>query len=401
MNNSKKNQAGVVGIMVALMMTFFIALLGLAVDSGYMLMERNKLQNVADAVSLACLIKNDDTACGSFGGTATGIATSIGSATNSDLNPSGYSILAKYPCQTSTQCATASASEVFNPFFMRIFNISNLPLKATATAGRPINNCIIATGKISLGGNSPLVGTNCSISASSETLNGSNATITATNNYIYSGSCTGTGSTCSSGTPPVYLPGSVPLPTITPTPTFSTSSPQTDPNCKNATCNLVPGYYKDGIDCHQAKAVCNFGAGSYYLDGPLNLSSNNGSASGAGVFFYMNGTGNKGAISVTAGGNVSLTNLGGTTGSCASNNNQLLFYSPNGYLASQTVDLQGSTGTNLVGNIYLPGYDMALSGGNNLTLNGATVVHNYDSQGGNTSSASISCNLSTKIILTN
>src|SRR5450830_594384 len=104
MNNPQKNQKGAVVIIVAIMLMTLIAFLGLAVDSGYMFVKKNELQNVADAVALACLIEDSNVACG----TAATPTTATPVTSRSDITPvltpvippgkiADYVVLATYP----------------------------------------------------------------------------------------------------------------------------------------------------------------------------------------------------------------------------------------------------------------------------------------------------------------
>lgn len=409
MNNPDKKQKGGVAIFVAAVMVMIIPLMGLAIDVGFILLKRNELQNVADATALACLVKDSASACGIL---ANGPHNNVDISTNSDivpLNHEGFNVSATYPfspCINSTQgCAKTVTSFNYQTFFMGILGLKNVPLSAYAVAGRSIRNCIIATQTINLNGTPDILGTNCNILMGDANNVGNTALQSSTNNYIYNGNDPDRCNACIPAA--VSMSGPVPLPVLSSLPTWdSKATNQKKFECKNNTCNVLPGYYPDGIDCGGAKAKCIFAGGSYYLDGPLVLSGANSSATdnGNGVFFYMRGVGALGNVDISAEGLVNLTNSGGVTGNCANTNNQLLIYSPNGYDSKKkkTITLNGNSGTSLVGNIYLPGYDVIWKGGNNFTLNGTLVVANYSQNGTNNFNINptISCGLNTKIYLT-
>ncbi len=407
MSNLQKNQRGVVAIIVAVMLMTLIAFLGLAVDSGYMFMKKNELQNAADAVALTCLIKNNITACGT-----SALPTNSTPVTSyTDITPvltpvippgniADYVVLATYPfslCPSSASlCSKASVSTNFTPFFMSIFGFSNISLSASAVAAKMGTDCIIVLQTLGLKGTPDILGPTCNIRMGASSTNG-NANQVAANNYIYNGHPP---SDCGSHCVPsaISIAGAVPLPPLMPNAPIwdATATSRSDPQCKNATCNLLPGYYPAGIDCSGAKANCLFAGGKYYLDGPLNLASNNGQSSGTGVFFYMRGTGSNGNVDINAGGMSSLTAFGTSVGTCATTNNQLLIYSPNSN-SGQAFSLKGNIKSSLVGNIYLNGYDMTWKGGNDVLLNGTLVVRNFSQNGNNSLSIDptyISCNLS-------
>lgn len=406
MNKQVKKQQGGIAIFVAFLMLIIIPLMGLAIDGAFILLKRNELQNVADATALACLIKNRAQACGSL---SNGPHANINVTANSDivpLNPARYNILATYPytpCINARQdCAQAIASTDYRTFFIRIFGVPNVNLRARAVAGKSISDCMIVSRTMRMNGTPDVTGTNCNIRMGNADDPGTGIQ-TASNNYIYNDNSPAMCSACRPAA--ISTSGPVPVPVLSNPPIWRSNSIGTYGNfqCKSGTCNLLPGYYPNGINCSSSNVTCVFATGNYYLDGPLDLSGSNAHATdnGSGVFFYMRGTGSDGQINITAGGLVNLSNRGGTGGNCEDTNNQLLIYSPNSYRNTQVLTLNGSTSSLLVGNIYLPGYDIVWRGGNNMRLNGTLIVANYSQNGTNNLAITntLSCRFNAKISL--
>lgn len=61
--NKHQRARGAVVVIVAFMMVAIIGFLDLAIDFGYAYVQRNRLQNVADAEALACAISPAATPC--------------------------------------------------------------------------------------------------------------------------------------------------------------------------------------------------------------------------------------------------------------------------------------------------------------------------------------------------
>ena len=65
MNNQRHHQKGATIVLFTLMLTVLVALMALALDGGYMLLQKARLQSTADAAVLACVI--NPSTCGAGG----------------------------------------------------------------------------------------------------------------------------------------------------------------------------------------------------------------------------------------------------------------------------------------------------------------------------------------------
>jgi hypothetical protein len=228
MNNPKKNQKGVVVIMVAVMLIMLIGLMGLSIDVGFIYLLKNKLQNVADASALACVIKNEPNACGKLSAPysyqtmnqTTGYPDldALSDPQLINVNPSAYNVSVVYPYPDPTlstcpndgvDCAKVVISTEINPLFLNFLRYPQTPFKvsASAVAGTPLAvDCILVQDQMTIQVNSTIKTKNCNVdvgSAASPKLgaivsNGSNAKLNVTGGAttIYNSGTDGCGANC-------------------------------------------------------------------------------------------------------------------------------------------------------------------------------------------------------------
>lgn len=376
---NRKNQKGAVAIVVALTMLVLLGFGAFGIDISYWMFERTRMQKIADAAALSCVINSSTCQTGVRNPNTQTIITNV-SETGVSVKTTN-TVTCPVPASQSG-CVEAVASITAPSFLGVVFGRSSTDISATAIAGRvgQATGCMMVlstTDKIN--GNPEILGSNCTNYFGRFGTFPGKPLIQGDANYYFSGT-DNCGADCS---PPAVL-GSGLLTNPTPLAnivTFSTANPRANPGgCGNDTCNLSPGYYATGIDCSGSKSDCRLASGNYFLDGPIDV-ANNGKMTGSGVFFYMRGTGADGSINFTAGAEVNLTNAGGTTGTCAATNNQLLFYSPSAYSDSQVFRFQGGAGSVLRGNVSLAGYFMDLGGNASTTINGTIVVGKLETSG--------------------
>jgi hypothetical protein len=148
MNNQKRplsNEDGAIAILVAFILTVLIAFMGLAVDFGYAYLQKSRLQKVADAEALACVISPASAPC-----------PANGTNLYPELNPYGFTVTIVNPGDnslclnpaTQSKCARATAQTSWNTFFINLFGVNTLNLSATALAARIGKgpSCIVTTG---------------------------------------------------------------------------------------------------------------------------------------------------------------------------------------------------------------------------------------------------------------
>lgn len=380
---NRKGQQGATAIFVAVVIVVLLGFGAFAVDASYWLFQRTRLQKIADAAALSCVINSSTCQTGVRNPNTQAIITNV-SETGVSVKTTN-TVTCPVPAVQSG-CVEAVASITAPSFLGGVFGVSSANVAATAVAGRvgQATGCMMVLNSSNtsskVNGTPKLLGSNCTNYFNWFGTFPGQPLIQGDANYYFNGtdSC---GSDCS---PPAQL-GTGPLTDPTPLASivaYSTANSQGAATCKNATCNLSPGYYPTGINC-DTKSDCVLAPGNYFLDGPLNVDSN-GKMTGTGVFFYMRGTGANGNITFTAGAEVSLTNAGGTTGTCAATNNQLLFYSASAFSGGQVFKFQGGPGSGLRGNISLAGYKMDLGGGSNSAIDGTLVVGTFEANGNNT-----------------
>jgi hypothetical protein len=391
MNSDLKNQKGVAAVIVAILLVVLIGFLGLAVDGGFMYMERNQLQNVADAAALSCVINNSapPTACGNGVTPETGITVT----TNTDIatvNPAGYTVVATYPytpCPNSgTGCAQAVVSTTFKPFFMGVLGFSsNITIGATAIAGYGATTpCMVVTdpnadNKVLYDGGSgsgSITASSCGVFVNSKGaqavyLDG-NTQISAPTfkevggYYLHIGNPT---------TPPTVGSAEVnPFTAIVPpscagitTPAKCTGGVQySSPNTGTATLN--PGIYcgtssAPAISIHNGANVT-FNSGNYTICGGGISFIGNATETGTNVFFYNSGnsTYTYGPINIANGASINFT--APTTGTYA---NMLFMQDP---LNARPATFYGGSALNLTGNLYFPSPILSASTASLIFANG-------------------------------
>jgi Flp pilus assembly protein TadG len=216
MNNRLHHQKGATIVLFALLLTVLIAFLGLALDGGYLLLQKNRLQNTADAAALACVI--NASTCGAGG-----------SNIYPDVNIYGFDVETTNPvvCPKTTQlgCVQAVASTTWNTFFLTILGQSTLSLSAKGVAGKNSGGatCVITDTYFSTNGTNDVVLNNCSaaVGGSFSTTNNSGIVInpnTGANAItIYNGNsiiCNRCSPAPIGSTSPMPVPASFTAPTI-------------------------------------------------------------------------------------------------------------------------------------------------------------------------------------------
>jgi hypothetical protein len=127
MNNKKTPPHGVVSILTAVMIIVLLGFAGLAIDVGYLLLQKTRMQSVADASALACVIEPD---------TCSGGGLNLFPA----VNPYGATVSLANPVDCpdpalQDRCAQATGSAVWDTFFLRLFGQPQARISATAVAG--------------------------------------------------------------------------------------------------------------------------------------------------------------------------------------------------------------------------------------------------------------------------
>lgn len=387
-NTVKNKESGVVAIIVALMMTMLLGFLGLAIDASFMYVQKARLQSVADASALACVIDSTSNACGH-----------PSSAVN---NYSSISVTTTYPItcpDTSTQhnCAQSVASTTYNTFFIGWFGIKTLSMSTTAQAGEISNSgaCLYVLADIANNGSKSTIDSyGCAIVAGSISKDSGGGEICSTTSGTNCADTTKQGSialydngssSCSGCTPTAKTQsGSLTLGMVNPTlPDFSGVSPVCQdtvngyPKLVGGVMTAVPGTY-----CNKLSLSANttFGNGQYVLKNGI---SNNGfsgtnTCSGTnGVSFYVPG----GSWNFSGSGNVNF--CAPTDCTASSKTNGYLVYQP----ASNTngLTLSGSGNTyNYTGILAFPGADFTFNGAPvGFSVQGSLLIHSLTKNGNN------------------
>ena len=363
-------------------MAILLGFLAFATDVGILLRQKRVIQTAADSAAIAgaAELPNGITAARAAAladSSQNGVTNGTGGVTISVTNPPSSG-----PNATSASKALYVEVIISKPqqtFFMNVFNVSSLTVKARAVAKAVSSNACVwalntAAGKgVDIGGTTQLTLPNCGIidnAAGSSALNvGGSAqlsakfvdvagTITGTSNISNTTSIT-TGMTAQSD------------------PLASTVSAPTNPGgCTNlnVTSSQTIGPTSGGSICYsslsfQSGASATLNPGIYYINGNLSLSGG-ASLSGTGVTFYIT---NGGTVNITGGATMNLT--APTSGSL----NGILFYQDPA--DTSNFKFAGGTAGTINGIFYLPKAQLNLNGGSGQVLNVDLVVGNLNVTG--------------------
>ena len=290
MNKNKlllSNEEGSIAILVAFLLTIFIGFMGLAVDFGYAYLQKTRLQKVADAEALACVISPASAPC-----------PANGTNLYPELNPYGFTVTTVNPGDNSlclnpakqTKCARATAQVSWNTFFINLFGVNTLNLSATALAARTgqLPSCVTSTLGMKFSGGT-LNLNNCSAS-SGQAFSGNfiNGTLTVFNGNTCPAIDPTANASCISEAGPLPVTPSQSIPTKNidgnPLNTFLASS------CINSSCQ--PGIYNSKVTILQSTTLT---SGIYVFNGGFqfgdsknqNITLNSGSG---GVGIYVPGS---------------------------------------------------------------------------------------------------------------
>jgi Putative Flp pilus-assembly TadE/G-like len=352
------DENGSIALLVAFLLLIFVAFLGLAVDFGYAYLQRSRLQSVADAEALACVISPSASPCPTSGGNL-----------YPQVNPYGFNVTTSNPGDSSlcldpiTQsfCASATAQTSWNTFFINLFGVNSLNLSATAVAAKPRNvpSCMITTQNFSANGTNIVNLNNCaaSIGGTLNTTNQSGIGITGKGTTtVFNGNST---TNCGGCNPqPVGQPGAVPdLPSPTvPTKNINGSTLATLPytSCTNSSC--VPAIYTGGVV--SLSSATTLSSGYYVFNGGF---SNNGqtlNSAAGGVGLYIPGNM---PLSLTGTVNLTAPSLLG----CTEGSGIVISHPFQSSYNSLTLSGSGNS-LNLTGVVNL--------GADNITVNGSPVA---------------------------
>ncbi len=378
MNNQKRplsNEDGAIAILVAFILTVLIAFMGLAVDFGYAYLQKSRLQKVADAEALACVISPASAPC-----------PANGTNLYPELNPYGFTVTIVNPGDNSlclnpakqSKCARATAQTSWNTFFINLFGVNTLNISATAVATRAIQpSCITTTGVgkniIKLDGANVALA-NCNVSSAGDvSTSGSNSVITGGNVTVFNGSSCpnliqkpgSTQTICTSLSEP--LP-QIQIPTV---PTLNLNGqPLTDQvtkDCFNSNCN--PGIYA-GLVTFKENTVLK--SGIYVFNGGFKIEKNvtlgNGSG-GVSIFVASNS-------SIDLGQGVYVDLFAPSIPGCSDGSGVVLSHPSLSQSPPGVIKLQGETTLKLQGVANLTADELVMVGTkNNIFITGSLITN--------------------------
>ena len=288
MNNIRQSERGAVLVTVAVLMLVLIGFLGLAIDAGYAYLQKTRLQSVADAQVLACVVNPSAQPCP---------AQSVN--LYSQLDPYGFNTTILNPGDTSlclnanqTSCAQARTQTSWNTFFIGLFGVPKLSISAVAVAGRngDIPSCVVTTAQFSANGTNQIALNNCSasIGGTLQTTNQSGISIAGMGSItVFNGNNPNQCGNCSPD--PVGVSTSIPdLPSST-IPTLNLNGlplatlPYTA--CTNSSC--IPAIYTGGVVTLTTATTLQ--TGNYVFNGGFSNGGNTLNSGPGGVSLFIPG----------------------------------------------------------------------------------------------------------------
>jgi hypothetical protein len=363
-------------VLAVLSMAILLGFLAFATDVGILLRQKRLLQTAADSAAIAAAAELPN------GITAAKAAALADSSQNGVTNGTGgVTITVTNPPSSGPNANSASKalyaeviiSKPQQTFFMNVFNVSSLTVKARAVAKAvSANSCVwalnTAAGKgVSLAGVTQLSLPNCGIIDNAA---GSSAVTVAGTSQLsakfldVAGSITGSSNISNTTSVTTGMtPQSDPL--------AGTVSPPSNPGActgMNVTSSQTIGPTSGGSICYsslsiQSTVTATLNPGVYYINGNLTVSGGASLQGTGGVTFYIT---NGGSVSITGGATMNLT--APTSGSLSG----ILFYQDPA--DTSKFKFSGGTAGTINGIFYVPGAELDLSGGSGQVLNVDLVV---------------------------
>lgn len=370
MNNFYSKPRGSISILAAILLIVVFGFLGLAVDVGYAHVQKTRLQAVADAAALACVI--DSEACG--GG---------GLNLFPQVNGMNATVVITYPfvCPDPTNqqgCARAEASQEWQTLLMGALGSPKALGQATAVAGRraAIPSCVTTVADFKINGTNIMTLEDCSadIGGNISTTNKSGMRAAAGHTAkitVYNGNSPDTCGNCD----PAPTGSTAPLPVLPtvniPSTNFdgSTLTVRAASECKQGTCQ--PGRYQGKVVL-TGPTVLN--SGNYVFEGGFETNSQTVKNTEGGVSIYIPGD-----QDLVLTGHVTLG--APTPPGCSPGSGLVISHPALGPIRS--LDLNGSkVQLNLTGIINLSADRITIGGSSSsFVLNGTLVAHEISLNG--------------------
>jgi hypothetical protein len=381
MNKLIRDTSGAVSIIVAILIFVLFGFLGLAVDVGYMMVQKNRLQNTSDAAALSCVILDSVEACGVFPNT-----NNISNNNNSliiPLNNYQYRLdtLLPVPCpNTATQfnCARAIASTNYTTFFMGLLGKNTVDINAISIAGRikPAPSCLVSISDFTINGTNVATLNNCSAIIGDELDNTNQASIVANGSnsmiMVYGDEVPN----CNNCLPkPTMMTDAFPtIPTVTiPTINIDGSNLIIRPGSSCTASSCPPGIYTSKVTLNGSTT---FTSGNYVFQQGFDSQKN--SLQGSGVAFYIP-SGSTSGFNME--GNINLTAYTPPNGNCVPGSGIVLFQAPS--VTQPSLKFNGNKqNITIDGIISLAGVDITIGGTSaNIQIKGSIVANSFDLNG--------------------
>ena len=384
-------QRGAIAVMTALLLPMLLGFMALALDVGYVLLNRNRMQVAADAAALVAANArqhgqdiNTAQALALNATQANGFTQGVDQTTVAvAIPPGGTGALAN-----DSRFVRVTVSQPINAFLSWIFGITKTTTAASAVGGPAGSSqpCLLSmasagSGALTIQGNSVVTANGCGIYVNSSSNSAmqvtGNVTVTASPIQVV-GNYTANGNVTIS---PVTVGAAVTANPFTSLviPPFTSCTFTNYNRSGNGNLVLTPGTYCGGISITGNHSV-QFDAGTYLLyGGGIHFSGNIDPIAGSGVTFFNSGNGSTYPYSaLNLAGNVSLNRSAPTTGPYAG---LLFMQDPLNTLAANIV---GNAGAVLAGNLYFPQSNLTLTGNSGTAIPTGSVVAQKVSITGNT-----------------
>lgn len=359
--------SGQIVVLTALCITALVALMGVAVDFGYLEHQKRHMQEAADAAAVAGARA---LATGSYS-TAAKHDASLNGFTDGQ---GGTTITVNNPPASGAYAGNSQAVEVLisagePTFFLRTIKISSMNVSARSVAyAESSPGCIYvldpSASKALQLSSGVVVTSQCGVivdsSDPSALYASGTASLQASSIGVVGGSSASGGAVFSPTPKTGIVPVGDPLAGV-PAPTYGTSCDQSKYSLGGGkTANLSPGVYCGGITINGG-ATATLSAGTYVLAGGGLVVSGGGIVNGTGVTFYNTNDVGKTTgyqpISFTGGGVANLS--APSTGTLAG----ILFFQDRSITSTQPNNLSGGSSGKFQGALYFPTTPLQYSGG--------------------------------------
>jgi hypothetical protein len=366
-----------------------LALVGLAIDSGYLQLVKVRMQTAADAAALGAV--NELKVAGAAGVSAAAIANAA--SNGFEHGRDGVIVTVESPPSTGYYTADATAVQVavsrnVGSLFMGVLGFHEMTVKSRSVARRGSGpNCVYvldpaASGAFSASGGA-IAQMSCGVmvdSTHASALSLAGGAILNATSVTVAGGVSRTGGATISSAPSIYAAVETDPLAYVAAPAVGACTQTGHTLTNGVVATISEGVYCNGINV-SGGASLTLNPGTYILKGGGLTLAGNSTLKGSGVTFYVTSGGGYAYAPVSLSGNATVQLRAPTTGPLAG----ILFFQDRSAIAGAASSITGGVGSYFTGALYFPATAISYSGGaateytllvaRKLTITGGTTLN--------------------------